>query len=40
MVGGLDCEVFSVGADVEADSGEVWQIELEQRFDGVDVEAR
>jgi len=38
VVGGLDHELFSVGACVEADSSEVWQIELEQRLDGVDVE--
>ncbi len=38
MGGGLDNEVLSVGANVEADPGEVGQIELEQRFDGVDME--
>src|SRR5580658_4152447 len=29
VVGGLDHELFCVGAYIEADSGEVWQIELE-----------
>ncbi len=38
MVGGLDNELFAVGADVVADPGEVWQIELKERFNGVDVE--
>jgi hypothetical protein len=38
VVGGLDNELFAVGADVVADPGEVWQIELKKRFNGVDVE--
>ena len=29
MVGGLDYELFAVGADVVADAGEVGEIELE-----------
>jgi hypothetical protein len=29
VVGGLDYKLFCVGVYVEADSGEVWQIELE-----------
>ena len=29
VVGGLNYEVFCVGADVEADLDEVWEIELE-----------